>query len=99
MLRAYDIRPIQGPDTASTILGCETVIISPEEKKARVLNGPASSIWRLADGSHSVDDIVHQIIQEYGVDFETAQRDVVEFIEEMAEKNLLIFVSVDSSAE
>lgn len=93
MFNAYHARPIQMPDLASTILGCEAVIISPTEKMARVLNAPASSIWRLADGSHTVEDIIVLIAQEYHLDFPTAQRDVVEFIEEMVAKHLLTLES------
>ena len=59
--------PKQNPRTTARTFEDETVIVDPTTNIARMLNSVGSRIWELADGNHSVEQIVQQIQTEYAV--------------------------------
>lgn len=80
---------MQAPDTASRVLGGEAVLISPADNVVRMLNVPASSVWVLCDGNHTVEEIAAVLVHEFDVDLPTVLQDVSDFINQMVEKGLL----------
>lgn len=68
----------------------ETIILTDNARKLHTLNDVAGEIWKLSDGTMTVDDIISKVIEEFEVDKETANRDVVEFISKLCEMNLLV---------
>jgi hypothetical protein len=87
-------QPNKHPRTASRIVDGEAVIVLPEAGVVRILNAVGSRIWELADGTHPVRDIVEVIYQEYDVDREQAEQEVVEFVTEMVNDDLLTVETV-----
>jgi hypothetical protein len=53
------------------------------------LNDVGSHIWRLLDGPTTVDAIVAAIADEFDVSPDRAERDVVEFLEKLADAGLI----------
>jgi len=84
-------RPVHDASTASRVFSGEAVVISPAENTVRMLNTVGSRIWELADGQHSVDDIVEQLVAEYDVAPDEARAGVEQFVSELAQKGLLSF--------
>jgi predicted transcriptional regulator len=68
----------------------ETVILADNAKTLHTLNEVAGEIWRLADGTKSVNDIVSKITAEFDIDSETAFNDVETFISKLCDLNLII---------
>jgi hypothetical protein len=85
-----DAQPDKHPRTASRLVDGEAVIILPEEGVVRMLNQVGSRIWDLADGTRPVRDIAETIYGEFDVEREQARKEVVEFIQEMVEGELLV---------
>lgn len=54
-----------------------------------VLNETAARIWNLLDGQRSVADIGGILEQEYSVESDTVQADVVEIVEELRQLGML----------
>ena len=84
-----DAQPHKHPRTASRLVDGQAVIVLPEENKVQVLNAVGSRIWELADGSHTVRAIAQMIYEEYDVSREQAEKEVMEFVTEMIQGNLL----------
>ena len=82
-------RPKKHPRTASRLVDGEAVIVLPGEGTVKVLNDVGSRVWELADGTRTVDDMVETIYDEYDVDRDQAQEDVIEFVTTMVAANLL----------
>jgi hypothetical protein len=57
------------------------------------LTDVGADIWRLADGTRSVDEIATEIAERYDVPAETALRDVQAFVEELRRADLLTWAS------
>ena len=53
------------------------------------LNETGAFLWELIDGRKTVSDLIESLISEYEIDKETADADVMSFIEEM-KKYLII---------
>jgi hypothetical protein len=85
-----DAQPDKHPRTASRLVDGEAVIILPEEGVVRMLNQVGSRIWDLADGTRPVRDIAETIYGEFDVEREQARKEVVEFIQQMVEGELLV---------
>jgi hypothetical protein len=85
-----DARPEKHARTASRLVDGEAVIILPEQGVVKMLNAVGSRIWELADGTHPVRDIVEAIYEEYDVDRERAEAEVMAFVQEMVGAELLV---------
>ena len=68
----------------------ESIIIDLHEKRMfHQLNPVGSFIWKKCDGKHTLDEICHQLTQEFNIDLQTAQKDVDEFVNQLQERSLL----------
>lgn len=82
--------PAKDSATAARVVDGEAVVIKPMESEIHTLNSVGIRIWELADGSHTVDDIIHQIKCEFDVKKENANNDTCEFIKDLITKRMLI---------
>jgi methyltransferase-like protein len=56
----------------------------------RMLNPVASKIIKLLDGKHTVKEIINEIVESFeDVDYDTAEKDVLEFLEELKQKRII----------
>lgn len=63
-------------------------VFSPEGDQVLDLNGTASDVWRLSDGTHTLDEIVQMLSTAYAVDAAAITDDVSEVIERFREARL-----------
>lgn len=82
--------PKKTEDTASRIIEGEAVIVIPQKGLVRVLNEAGSRIWQLLDGGNTVEDIINIISSEFNVSREEAQKDTLDFIKELIEKDMVV---------
>lgn len=75
-------------DVAWRVIENEAILISAEDSMLHSLDEVGTRIWELADGSNTVGDIVEKIFEEYEVDRETAETDVVEFVTNLSSEKL-----------
>ncbi|NOZ48615.1 MAG: PqqD family protein [Chloroflexi bacterium] len=90
--------PLHQPDTASRLFDDEAVIIAPRANRVHMLNPEASRIWALADGSHTVADIAQILTQEFDVTADHALQSASNFLQALADKNLIVWVSSPKQA-
>ncbi len=75
---------------AARMLGGEMMIMSTWDSTLFSLNQTASVIWKAADGATPLRDIVErEIVANFEVDSETAYRDALELVEELAQHGIL----------
>ncbi len=67
----------------------EFIIVNLKESTFHTLNSVASFIWQQVDGKTKVEEIIEMVCQEFEVDHETAQKDCLEFIGKLKDKELL----------
>jgi Coenzyme PQQ synthesis protein D (PqqD) len=54
------------------------------------LDEVGTMVWGLCDGAHSVSDIVTRLFEEYDATVEVLQTDLMELLQEMTDKKLLL---------
>jgi hypothetical protein len=58
-------------------------------QKIFVLNPLADFIWQQLDGERTLDELLAAIVEHFAVDREQARADMVEFVGQLLEQNLL----------
>ena len=72
-----------------TEIGEDISLYDPQTEQVTVLNGTASDIWRLADGSYTLQEITELLASSYGVSPDTIAADVEKTVAELSEAGLL----------
>jgi len=81
--------PVHGSETASRVIDGEATVVLPSENMVHILSAVGTRIWELADGRHSLADIVDALCDEFEVQQEQAEQDVRAFVDELAGKGML----------
>ena len=79
----------RSPATAARELDGETIVLSIPDSTLFNLNATAGLIWAAADGLTGLRAIVEKIVAAFEVDAETAYRDALELVEELARHGIL----------
>ncbi len=57
-----DYRPRQAPDAVSTVVDGHAVILAPKFERAVLLDPVSSHLWSWMDGTVSVDEFAHDLV-------------------------------------
>jgi hypothetical protein len=82
------------PNVVTREIAGERILV-PIQKQAAdmaaiyVLNETGARIWNLLDGQRSLADIRGVLVQEYSIDFDTVEADVVEIVEQLRDLGML----------
>ncbi len=83
----------QTPRVAPSLIWREvddnSVIVTPQSGKMRVLNGVGSTIWRLLTEGQSITAIAEQVTEQYDVALEQAESDLSRFLEDLTARGLI----------
>ncbi len=82
--------PIRHPQIASRVVEGQEIILYADSGEVTVLNDVGTRVWELIDGARSVDDIIGVIAGEYVVERAIAERDVAEFLQDLARREAII---------
>lgn len=85
-----DTTVCQSEDQVSTEIDHEVVLMSIEKGAYFGLNKVLSRIWKIIETPVTVSQLCATLQNEYNVTEETCLRDVVEILNKMAEKNLIV---------
>ncbi|MCI0395605.1 MAG: PqqD family protein [Chloroflexi bacterium] len=83
--------PSPTPELIWRVLEDGAVIVTPESGRVTVFNDVGTFIWGLMDGNNRVTDIISRLVQQYKVENEQAQNDVLAFLGDLDERGLLIW--------
>ncbi len=82
--------PNPHPQVAATIADGQAVIVLADSGNVTILNETATRVWQLCDGTHTIEQIVQTIADEYSVEQSTAQQDVDNLLEQMLKLQALV---------
>lgn len=88
-----DMYVSQNKEIAYRVIEDEAVILTPEDGMLHNLNPVATVIFESADGKRKVGDIIKKIIEEFDIEEKIAQRDCLNFVEDLVHKKMLILSS------
>ncbi len=74
----------------SSPLADEIVMMNVKTGDYLGLNGVATSIWNLLEKPITIDEICHELLEEYEIDKATCAEKTIEFLIKLKEDNLII---------
>jgi len=72
-----------------TEIGEDISLYDPQTEQVTVLNGTASDVWRLADGSYTLQEITQLLASSYQVSPDSIAADVEKAVDELSEAGLI----------
>lgn len=76
--------------TAYRTIDGEAVVVNLKDSTFHTLNPVATFIWEQADGRIKAKEMIEKICQEFEVDWDTAEKDCLEFLGELVRKGLVV---------
>jgi hypothetical protein len=80
----------RNPDMVASKLDDEYVMMSVENGEYYGLDETGSRIWDLIEDEIEVNDLVGKLMKKYDVDKEICENDVLEFLQELYNKKLVV---------
>jgi hypothetical protein len=87
--RAARVGPAS-PHILETDVNGDTSLYNPRTEQVTILNGTASDIWRLADGSHTLDEMTELLASAYRTSPEQIAGDVEAAVSDFVKAGLLV---------
>lgn len=81
--------PKRRTELASRVIGDEAVVVVPASSQVHELNPVASFVWQRCDGNHEGYEILKDMLSEFEVQEEEAEKDLTALLEELAELKLV----------
>ena len=79
--------------TAFQVLDGLAVVVATRKRKVHRLDEVSTDLWKFLEPGRTVEELVDYLVSEYDVELETAQRDMLEFVEKLHEEGLLQVMS------
>ena len=85
--------PVGREEITSVELDGEAVLYDESTQAMHVLNPTATVVWSCCDGTVSVDQLIDELAEAYGVEREVVADDVLGLVREFGHQNLLAGVA------
>ena len=83
-------KPLKLSRLAYRAIGDETLVLDTKvNREVHQLNALGTFIWDLCDGNHTRSDIINKVCDEFVVDRNEAEIDVLFFLNELQKKSLI----------
>jgi len=90
----YSLFLLRKNDINWTEVNRDVALINSDTCDFYTLNEVGGAIWKMADGSNSLSDIVQAVIDDYTVDKNTAEKDIWELANKLVDEKLAVFSKV-----
>ncbi len=84
--------PTVSAEVVARVLEKETVLVLPTKGKVKVLNEVGTYIWGQIDGSRSAKEIAATLCEVYNVEFDEAETDVIDFLNQLVEREVITLI-------
>lgn len=83
-------RPVGPPlEAAETDIDGRISLLNPRTERVLMLNETASDVWRLADGSHGLEEMTSLLAQSYDVSPDEIRADVAAVVRTLRDEGFL----------
>jgi len=79
----------RNPDMVAANLDGDLVMMNEKLGRYYGISGVGARAWELLETPASIDDLVDTICQEYEIDTETCQQDIIRFAQDLMKVNLI----------
>jgi len=72
------------------VIDGNAILLSPNGDRLHSFNEVATLIWEFSDGTHSIENVIDHICEEFDVQRNKVKKDVVNFTERLIDINALV---------
>ena len=83
--------PVPHPQAAARVVDGTAVIVLADSGWVKMLNPVGTRIWELADGAHTIQQIMDVLVDEFQAARPAVEQDVTDFLRELQEMQALDF--------
>jgi len=98
MLVRLDSIVVRDSEPVATTIDDEVVMLSPRAQAYFGLGSVGSEIWKAIEQPRRVDEICAALMQEFEVDADTCQREVLDFLNDLVGRKLARIVGQEDDA-
>jgi hypothetical protein len=98
MVLRLDSIVVRDSEPIATTIDDEVVMLSPRAQAYFGLGSVGSEIWKAIEHPRRVDDICAALMQEFEVDADTCQREVLAFLDDLVGRKLARIVGEEDDA-
>jgi hypothetical protein len=80
----------RGEDYVFNEVDGELVMMNIETGSYASMNETGKSIWEALEENKSVESVLNTLTEEYDISLETAQKDVVPFLDQLIEQKIIV---------
>src|SRR5665811_1839446 len=80
---------VKDNDVLFTSMGEDAVLLHVQRGDYYSLNRVGARLWLLTDGSKKISDLATEIIKEFDISQEGAEKDIIELAEQLAKEGLV----------
>ena len=80
----------KSPQTSWQIIENEIFIVTSKDSMIHTSNKVGARIWELINGNRKIKEIATNISEEFDVDYETAENDLLEFMNQLSGKGMVV---------
>jgi hypothetical protein len=81
---------IRNPKVAFRVIDGEAILLTPHNSMIHTFNPIGTVIWSLLDKEKTISKLVNAIKDEYEVKLKEAEQDVLEFIEQLYQRKMVL---------
>ena len=86
-LEKYIAKSLQ---TSWQIIEDEIFIVTSKDSMIHTSNNVGARIWKLINGKRKIKEIASNISEEFAVDYEGAEKDLLDFINQLLKKGMVV---------
>ena len=83
-------KAIRNPKVAFRVIDGEAILLTPHNSMIHTFNTVGTTIWKLLDKEKKISELVSAVKDEYEVKLKEAEQDVLEFIEQLYQKKMVL---------
>lgn len=80
---------VHNPDAASRVIDGEAFIVTPHDNQIHNLTSVGTRVWELGCEGLTIGEIVAKIVEEYDVEPDVAEQDVLAFIRDLEKRRIV----------
>ena len=85
------------PEVAWRVIDGEAVVVNPKAGMVYPFNPVATRFWELADGKHTLSQILQTVKEEFEAPAETIEQDMIAFFEDLEKKGFIIVEEIQAA--
>jgi hypothetical protein len=75
--------------TAWQLIDDKVIVVTPQTRRVHILSGVGGKVWEYLERPKQIGELVEFICNEYEVDYQRAEKDIKDFIQQLCAREII----------